>query len=111
VPRDPDALPAAIDLDFHPDCPARPAREVVLDTVRELASIVEMHSGKPVVLRLSPEFEKEYQVSEAIPRPIWAVRTFIKPDYAARPWRMWRSSSFRRVDGIERPVNWNVVAP
>ena len=27
VPRDPAALPAAIDLSFHEDCPARPARQ------------------------------------------------------------------------------------
>nr|WP_302054083.1 GH25 family lysozyme [Sphingomonas tagetis] len=111
VPRDPDALPAAIDLDFHDDCPARPDRQVVLDEVRQLAATIETHSGKPVVLRVSPEFEAEYRVSEAIPRPLWSVGNFFAPDYATRPWRMWRSSNLRRVDGIDRPVNWNVVAP
>jgi len=111
VPRDPAALPAAIDLDFDEACPARPAREVVLDQLRELASIIETHSGKPVILRLSPAFEREYRVSEAIPRPLWAMRDFREPDYMARPWRLWRSNDLRRVDGIDGPVNWNVVAP
>lgn len=111
VPRDPGALPAAIDLDFRADCPARPARDVALDQIRELAAIIETHSGKPVVLRISAAFEDGYGVSEAIPRPIWAMRDFLKPDYTSRPWRMWRSNSFRRVDGIERPVEWSVVAP
>jgi lysozyme len=111
VPRDPDALPAAIDLDFHPDCPARPARDVVLTNLRQVAALIETHSGKPVVLRVAPDFEAAYRVSEAIPRSIWAVGDFFEPDYPTRPWRMWRSSSVRRVDGIGRPVNWNVVAP
>lgn len=111
VPRDPRALPAAIDLDFHDDCPARPERQVLLDNLRQLASLIETHSGKAVVLRIAPAFESEYQVSEAIPRSLWVERNFLNPDYTARPWRIWRSSSLRRIDGIERPVNWNVVAP
>lgn len=111
VPRDPDVLPAAIDLDFHEDCPARPAREVVIDEVRQLAAIIETHSGKPVVLRVSKAFEEQYQVSEAIPRSIWATGDYFKPEYGSRPWRMWRSNSRLRIDGIERPVNWSVVAP
>ncbi len=110
VPRDADALPAAVDLDFHDDCPARPARQIVLDSICQLAAGIETHSGKPVVLRVSPAFEAEYRVSEAIPRPLWVTGDFFAPDYAARPWRMWRSSRFRRVDGIDGPVNWDVVA-
>lgn len=111
VPRDPDALPAAIDLSFDKDCPARPARDVVLTEIRRLASVIETHSGKPAILRIAPDFEAQYQVSGAIPRPLWSIGLYRKPDYFARPWAMWQSSTIRRIDGIERPVNWNVVAP
>jgi lysozyme len=111
VPRDPGALPTAVDLDFHEDCPARPERGVVLDELRQFAAVVETHSGKPVILRATRAFEEHYRVSEAIPRPIWSIGDFFEPDYAARPWRMWRSNSLRRIDGIAGPVNWNVVAP
>lgn len=111
VPRDPDALPVAIDLAFQADCPARPVRDVVLGEIRELASVIETHSGKPAMLRVSPDFEAAYRVSEAIPRPLWNTRLFVAPTYSTRPWRMWQSSTIRRVEGVERPVNWNVVAP
>lgn len=111
VPRDPDALPAAIDLDFHDNCPARPERGIVLDQLRQLASVIETHSGKPVILRVTPKFEAQYGVSVAIPRPVWSVRAFFPPDYAARPWRLWQSSTIRRIEGVDRPVNWNVLAP
>jgi lysozyme len=49
-------------------------------------------------------------LSAALPRPVWAMANLLKPDYAARPWRIWRASNFRRVEGIEGPVNWDVVA-
>ena len=111
VPRDPEALPAAIDLGFHEDCPARPSREVVLTEIRRLAATIETHSGKPAILRIAPAFEARYQVSGAIPRPLWASSFYRAPEYLARPWAMWQSSSIRRIDGIERAVNWTVVAP
>lgn len=111
VPRDPDALPAAIDLDFPDDCPARPERGVVLGELRQLASIIETHSGKPVIFRVTRQFEAQYGVSGAIPRPVWSVGLFFPPDYAARPWRLWQSSTIRRIEGVERAVNWNVLAP
>ncbi|WP_343518265.1 GH25 family lysozyme [Sphingomonas sp.] len=111
VPRDPGALPAVIDLSFDETCPARPARDVVLDEIRRLAAVIETHSGKPAILRIAPEFEAQYQVSGAITRPLWAIRFLLAPDYFARPWAMWQSSTIRRIDGIEGPVNWNVVAP
>jgi len=111
VPRDPNALPVAIDLALHEDCPARPAREVVLAEIRRLAAVIETHSGKPAILRIAPEFEEQYQVSGAIPRPLWSTGFYRSPDYFTRPWAMWQSSTIRRIDGVERPVNWNVVAP
>lgn len=111
VPRDPAALPAAIDLDFHPDCPARPTREIALEEIRRVAAVIETHSGKPAILRVAPAFEERYRVSEAIPRPLWAVGNFLAPNYSTRPWRMWRSSDIHRIEGIEGRVNWNVVAP
>lgn len=111
VPRESDALPAAIDLEFHPDCPARPDRAVVLDMVRQIAATMETHSGKPVMLRISPAFEEQYLLSSEIRRPLWAVGQFFTPDALARPWRMWQASRIRRIEGAERPVNWNVVAP
>ena len=111
VPRDPEALPAAIDLAFNENCPARPSREVVLTEIRRLAAVIETHSGKPAILRVAPEFEQQYQVSGAIPRPLWSTGLFRKPEYFARPWAMWQSSTIRRIEGVERPVNWNVVAP
>ena len=111
VPRDGEALPAAVELDFTADCVSRPERPIVLDELRRYLTMVEAHTGKPVLLKISKPFDAAYGVSAAVPRPVWAVQDFFPPDYPARRWRMWQASDMRRIDGIDGPVHWNVVAP
>lgn len=110
VPRAADALPAALALDFAPGCDARPTRAQVLTAIRGFLSPAEYHDGRPMMLRISPAFEDEYRVSEAIVRPLWATRRFFAPDYLARPWRIWQANPARRIDGVAQPVAWSVVA-
>jgi lysozyme len=110
VPRDADALPAAIDFDYVEGCDARPERAVLIEDVRRAAARIEAHTGKPVLLRVSRSFEHDYELTSALPRPAWVSGTFFKPDYASRAWRMWRASDIRRIDGIDGPVNWDVAA-
>lgn len=111
VPRTGDALPAAIELDFEPDCSARPEREVAVGEIARLAQAIEIHTGKPVILKVSSAFERRYRIADAVPRSLWAVQSFFPAAYFPRPWRMWQASRFRRIDGVAAPVNWNVVAP
>ncbi|PXA99520.1 glycosyl hydrolase [Nostoc sp. 3335mG] len=110
VPRQADALPTALSLDFAEDCATRPTRAQVLTAIRGFLGPAEYHDGRPIMLRISPAFEKEYRVSEAIVRPLWATRRFFEPAYLARPWRMWQANPLRRIDGVERPVAWSVAA-
>lgn len=110
VPRADDPLPPALSLDFAPGCDTRPARDVVLEELRRFIVMVETHSERPVILFVSRAFEARYRVTEALDRPIWSAQNFFPPDYAARPWRMWRASDMRRIDGVSGPVNWDVVA-
>jgi lysozyme len=111
VPRTDDALPAAVEIDFTPECGLRPTRDVVLSELRTFLTMAEAHTGKPMLLKVSQRFETTYRLSAGIPRPVWAVQNMIPPDYAARPWRMWQASDIRRIDGVTGPVNWDVVAP
>lgn len=111
VPRDEAALPGAIDLDYADECAARPERAALVRDIARAATMIEAHMGKPVLLRVSRRLERDYDLASALPRTIWATGNFFAPDYAARPWRMWRASDMRRIDGIEGPVNWDVTAP
>lgn len=111
VPKVDDALPAAVSIDFAPDCTSHPTRDVVVDEVRRFATMVESHTGKPILLKIAPAVESAYRLSAGVNRPIWSVGNFFPPNYAARPWRMWQSSDMRRIDGLTGPIRWNVVAP
>ena len=110
VPRAQDALPAAVDIGFRDDCAARPDRDALLADVRQFVAIVETHTGKPVLLRVSRGIESRYSLSADVKRPLWELGNLVAPGYGARPWRMWRASDVRQIEGIEGPVNWDVVA-
>jgi lysozyme len=110
VPRSDDALPPALSLDFAPGCDARPARDAVLEELRRFITVVETHSERPMILFVSRAFDTQYRVTEALDRPVWSAQNFVAPDYAARPWRMWRANDMRRIDGVTGPINWDVVA-
>ncbi|MEG3088655.1 GH25 family lysozyme [Sphingomonas sp. PB4P5] len=111
VPRADDALPAALLIDFAEDCATRPERDVVVEGVTRFVTMVEAHTGKPMLLKISGPVEQAYQLSAAIERPLWTIQNFLPPTYAARPWRMWQASDMRRIDGLNGPIHWNVVAP
>ena len=109
VPKSDDALPPAVAIDFIDGCNDRPSRDVVLEELKRFIIMVETHTERPVLLLVSKRFEANYDVTSALDRPIWSAQNFFPPDYAARPWRMWRANDMRRVDGVEGPVNWDVV--
>lgn len=110
VPKVDDALPPVVAVDFTPDCTARPERAVILAELGRFIAIVEAHSERPALLLVSQRFEAAYAITGALPRPIWSSQNFFPPEYAARPWRIWRASDMRRIKGIDGPVNWDVVA-
>jgi len=109
VPKADDALPPAVSIDFIDGCNDRPSRDVVLEELKRFIIMVEAHTERPVLLLVSKRFEANYTVTAALDRPVWSAQNFFPPDYAARPWRMWRASDMRRVEGVEGPINWDVV--
>lgn len=111
VPRTDDALPAAVEFAFTPDCAARPAPRLVLEEVRCYLEMVEAHTGKPVLIKITRPFDEAYGVTLAIPRSVWAVQDYFAPEYPARTWRMWQANPARHIEGVDRPVHWDVVRP
>lgn len=111
VSRDNAALPPVIRLAFSPSCTARPGRDLLLSELNTLVNLIESHAGKTVVLNVTEEFDKAYDVGSGINRTLWLDGNFFPPDYASRPWVMWTATDMRHIDGVDGPVRWNVVAP
>jgi lysozyme len=109
VPRSPNALPPAVALDYSETCSSKPDRALVLSEVSTFLSQIEAHSGTQAVLLLAEDFEEQYRISAAIDRNVWLERTWLLPDYTAKPWVMWTANPSRRIDGIEGRVRWAVV--
>lgn len=109
VPQADDALPAAIDISYRDDCATRPDRAALVTDLARFIKMVESHLRKPVMLRIARPVESDYELSAAFDRPVWEMANVLKPHYAARPWRMWRATDFRRIAGVDGPINWDVV--
>lgn len=111
VPRDPQALPPAVSLEFDEQCTDKPTRSLVLSELNTFLNQIESHAGKPALLRIAPDFEERYRVSEGISRTVWLIGDYFPPDYAAKPWVIWQANSRYRIQGAPNPVRWNVVQP
>ena len=110
VPRDSDLLPPVIALTRGTlDCPARVNEAAVESELMTLANQIENHEAKPVILKITPEFEAEYGIAGRIERHLWLVRTRLLPDYGGRPWLIWTANEELSVEATEEPLRWLVV--
>jgi lysozyme len=109
VPRDTNALPPAVQLDFSDTCTGHPNRPLILSELATFLNQIEAHSGVPAVLLLDKDFEAEYQITKSIDRNVWLEGNWFLPDYSARPWVMWTANTARKIDGVDTAVRWAVV--
>lgn len=110
VPRDDSLLPPAIALDATAEnCAGQVSDAAVESELMTFINQVEMHVGKPVILKLSPAFEDRYNISGRIERDLWLVRDRFVPRYATRPWLLWSANSALMSEASDRPVEWVVV--
>lgn len=111
VPRLRDALPAAVAVGYDDACPTRPSPARLVADLDAFLAAAEAHTGTPLLIRVSRAVEGDYALTAALDRPIWVIGNFRAPGYPARPWVMWRANAMRRIEGIDGPINWNVVKP
>lgn len=110
VPRDPDLLPPAIGLGGLADACAPAVSDAAVESeLMTLINQIEMHAGKPVILKLSPAFEARHRTATALSRDLWLMRDRARPDYAGRPWLLWSANSQRMTAASEEPIEWVVV--
>lgn len=112
VPRSADMLPPAIALvGTAENCPTSVSEAAVESELMTFINQVERHSGKPVILKVSPEFEAAYGVSAKLERQLWVVRTRFEPGYTVRPWMLWSANEGLMTEAASEPLEWVVVRP
>ena len=112
VPRDPQLLPPAIAFEETAEhCPAKVSDAAVESELLTFVNQVEMHAGRPVILKLSEVVEARYAIGARIERDLWLVRDRFVPHYAGRPWLLWSANHARVTEAAEEPLEWVVVQP
>ncbi|MFM7404040.1 MAG: glycoside hydrolase family 25 protein [Erythrobacter sp.] len=110
VPRDSRLLPPAISLDVIASaCDPKVSDAAVETELMTLINQIELHAGKPVILRLSPAFQERHKTANTLARDLWLARDRARPDYAGRPWLLWSANSARATEASAEPIEWVVV--
>lgn len=110
VPRDAGLLPPAIGLARLADsCDPGVSDAAVESELTTLINQIEMHSGRPVILKLGRAFEERHKTATALTRDLWLTRDRARPDYAGRPWLLWSANSALVTEASEEPIEWVVV--
>lgn len=110
VPRDARLLPPAIGLERLADaCDPKVSDAAVESELMTLINQIELHAGRPAILKLSPAFQQRHHTATALGRDLWLARDRARPDYAGRPWLLWSANSARVTEASEEPVEWVVV--
>jgi len=110
VPREADLLPPAVSLRIGRIPCTSPLSEAAVESeLMTLINQVEMHAGRPVILKVGPAFERKYRIANRIERDLWLLRDRAEPDYAGRPWLLWSANGGLMTEASQDPVEWVVV--
>ncbi len=110
VPRNADLLPPAVALMATGDACVEPVSDAAVESeLLTLVNQVEMHTGKPVILKLGKAFEARHSTARSLARDLWLMRDRARPDYAPRPWLLWSANSQLVSEAADQPLEWVVV--
>lgn len=108
VPKEADALPLVIDLEFGGNCAAAPEAPHLKAEITLLLERVEAHFGQTAILYVTKEFQIAYGAT--LPdRRLW-FRSIVLPPRKGQRWAIWQFHNRGSVDGISTPVDLNVLA-
>jgi lysozyme len=115
VPRDPEALPPVLDVEWTPDsptCTKRPPREDLVREMKDFLDAVEKHYGVRPILYVPIDVHRERLVG-AFPRhEFWlrAVKDHPSAVYDGRSFRFWQWTATGTVPGVGREVDRNAFS-
>lgn len=112
VPKDPDALPPVLDVEWNnqSSC-ARTHPEKAKAKMREMLKAFEAHYGKKPIIYTDINFHSDVLegTTEFDDYPFWIRSTAARPEkrYENRPWEFWQFTTTGRVPGISGDVDRN----
>ena len=112
VPRDPDALPPVIDVEWNGEsrCKQRLARKRVLEKMQVFMDMLERHYGQRPIIYTAPDFYEDNLSGEFPNYPFWlrAVAQHPSKVYPGRKWVFWQYSGSGLSHGVDGKIDLNV---
>ncbi|MGB6118737.1 MAG: GH25 family lysozyme [Mesorhizobium sp.] len=112
VPRDPDALPPVIDVEWNhlSNCKKRPSPKVVREKMQVFMDKLEAHYGKRPVIYTAPDFYADNLRGQFESYPFWlrAVAEHPSKVYPGRKWVFWQYSGTGLSQGVGGRIDLNV---
>jgi lysozyme len=112
VPRERDALPPVIDVEWNSDsaCKIKMSRARVLEKMKVFLDKVERHYGKRPIIYTAPDFYRDNLEGELLNYPFWLRSVAAHPTktYPGRKWLFWQYSGSGLSQGVEGKIDLNV---
>ena len=115
VPRDPNALPPVLDMEWNPyskTCTKRPEGHVVRAEARKFLRLLEAHYGRRPVIYTTVDFYQQTGIGRIGGTEFWlrSVAGHPRQTYPGAGWRLWQYSGTGQVPGIEGDVDLNAFS-
>lgn len=112
VPRDPDALPPVIDVEYNGEssCRFRLSAEQAREKMQVFMDRLERHYGKRPVIYTAPDFYKDNLRGHFLDYPFWLRSVAAHPSkvYPGRKWLFWQYSGSGLSQGVKEKIDLNV---
>jgi lysozyme len=111
IPRDADALPPVLDVEWQNDsqCTRKVSREDALEKMRIMLAALHEHTGKKPIIYTDINFHEDILEGEFNDYPYWLRSTAapLKHRYKRAKWEFWQFTTTGRVPGITGDVDRN----
>lgn len=112
VPKDPDALPPVIDVEYNhlSDCKRRLSPEKIREKMQVFMDRLEQHYGQRPVIYTAPDFYKDNLQGHFRDYPFWLRSVAAHPSkiYPDRKWLFWQYSGSGLSQGVSEKIDLNV---
>ncbi|AMJ63089.1 glycoside hydrolase family 25 protein [Bosea sp. PAMC 26642] len=111
IPRDPDALPPVLDVEWQngSQCTRKVSREDALAKIRTMLAALQAHTGKKPIIYTDINFHEDILEGEFNDYPYWLRSTAapLRHRYARTKWEFWQFTTTGKVPGITGDVDRN----
>ncbi len=112
IPRDADALPPVLDVEWNGHskaCGKKIPREKALAKIREMLKGLQEHTGKKPIIYTDITFHEDVLEGQFNDHPYWLRSTAapVRHRYERKEWEFWQFTTTGRVPGIAGDVDRN----